>query len=110
MSSFYRAADVRGLDEPELAEHAARDLAIALDWKSEPDIHVARMQSWSDVIPRYGVGHDRSMARIERRLAAVAPGVRLAGSYTGGVSVEDCIARGRAVAAELLGTEPEGAR
>ena len=110
VSSFYRTADVRGLAEPELAAHAARDLAIALDWKSEPEILVARTQNWSDVIPRYGVGHDRSLALIERRLAAVAPGVHLAGSYTGGVSVEDCIARGRAVAGELLGTERGGAR
>ncbi|TDJ70725.1 MAG: protoporphyrinogen oxidase [Planctomycetota bacterium] len=110
VSSFYRTADVRGLAEPELAQHAARDLALALDWQAEPEIHVARTQHWSDVIPRYGVGHDRSMARIERRLAVVAPAVRLAGSYTRGVSVEECIARGRAVAGELLGTRREGAR
>ena len=60
------------------------------------------VQRWDDVLPQYAVGHRERVAAVEAELAREAPGLRIAGSYTGGASVDDVLARGQAIARELL--------
>ena len=84
----------------ELADDAMRevvceDLGRALGLAGEPV--VAEVLRWPRAIPQYEVGHGRYLAlaeEIEQRL----PGVVLAGSYRGGVSVPERIEAGAAAA------------
>lgn len=102
VTSFYASAELPHLGERELAEFAARDLQTALGLARAPAPVFARVLRWDGVIPRYASGHKDRMTDVERELASRAPGITLAGSYTGGVSVEQVVARGRAVARALL--------
>ena len=111
MSSFYPGDSVEGMTEAELIDLACRDLALALGERRTPRARVAEVVRWprsaSDaseqaVIPRYAPGHAARIARLERALAEHLPGVSIAGSYVGGLSVDQVIGRGRAVARRLL--------
>lgn len=55
---------------------------------------------WDEAIPQYNVGH---LDRLERATAVerILPGVFLAGSYRGGVSLGDCIQWGSETAARV---------
>jgi len=109
VSSFYSSATVEGLPDPELADLAARDLALALAAQRAPRVRTSRVERWEDVIPRYGPGHARLVERCERELERSLPEVALAGSWVAGVSVDQVIARGREVAAKLLAGQDAGA-
>ncbi|HVS01866.1 MAG TPA: protoporphyrinogen oxidase [Thermoanaerobaculia bacterium] len=75
------------------------DLARALGVRGEPLFrHLAR---WPRAIPQYEVGHGRVVEAV-RRLERRRPGLYVAGSFTGGVSVPDCVQRGGEVAARVL--------
>lgn len=102
VTSFYASADLPRGTERELASFAARDIATALGLARAPEPVFARVLHWDGVIPRYASGHKDRMTNVERELATHAPGLVLAGSYTGGVSVEQVITRGRTVARALL--------
>ena len=107
-SAIYRASDVSSLDEAALVERALGDLALACGNDAAPAPAVQRIVEWDDVIPSYGSGH---RARMERGLAALrehAPGLELAGNFTGGVSVDDCIAKGFACAESVAARIPAG--
>jgi protoporphyrinogen oxidase len=54
------------------------------------------------VIPRYEPEHDRRIAVLLEDLRDRQPGIHLGGAFTGGVSVGAVLARGRAVAREVL--------
>ena len=101
LSSFYAQSEVLGLDDRQAAALACEDLARALARSRVPRARTFDVRRWTDVIPRYAPGH---AGRIEELLRAAARvrGLHLAGSYVAGVSVEQVIARGRAVARELL--------
>ena len=103
VSSFYASVDVEGLDAPALARLACEDLARALGESRLPTPRVVETRRWRDVIPRYAPGHAARMEEVETRMRRDLPGLRLAGCYVAGVSVDDVIARGRAVAREILG-------
>jgi len=84
---------------------ARRDLVRSMDLRGELTLtHVAR---WPDAMPRYTVGH---LDRVQAARAALAatPGIVLAGASFGGVGLPDCIAQGRAAAAQVLGWLGEG--
>ncbi|MBK7878604.1 MAG: protoporphyrinogen oxidase [Planctomycetes bacterium] len=100
VTSFYRSSTATWPDA-EIAREAATDLARALRLSSVPTPVVSRVLRWKNVIPRYAPGHMLRMATLESELVRMAPGLHLAGSYAGGVSVEQVIARGRAVAHRL---------
>ncbi len=99
-SLFYPTASVKVLGEPELLVHATSELEQAT--RSRLTLVASLVQRHEGVIPRYSPGHAQRMAEFERELASRAPNLWLAGSYVAGVSVEDCIARGRAVARAIL--------
>jgi oxygen-dependent protoporphyrinogen oxidase len=92
---------VAASDEEVLAV-VRRDLERSLGVTAAPRVTV--VERWPRAIPQYEVGHGRFVARV-RELEARLPGLRLAGNFTGGVSVNDCVRRGREVAAGILGRE-----
>jgi oxygen-dependent protoporphyrinogen oxidase len=97
---FYPTAAVEHLGDADLAAFAHDELARVT--RVRPRLVTSLVQRWRDVIPRYAPGHAARIAEVERELRSRAPRLSLAGSYVGGVSVEDCIARGRSVAAGIL--------
>jgi oxygen-dependent protoporphyrinogen oxidase len=98
---FYSRSSLEGLDERARIEQAGRDLALALGWKATPRAIASRIWNWNEVIPRYSAGHRDRVDALQHSLRARAPGLHLAGPWVGGVSVEQVIACGRSVAAEL---------
>ena len=100
MSAVYRSADLEARDESGLVARAVRDLALA-GVANQPRVVVSRSQSWDAVIPRYGVGHAERMQSLVESLAQHCPGLHLAGTYLDGVSVEECLTRGRRIGREL---------
>lgn len=105
VTSFYKSDDVERMDENEISAQACRDLALALRRSTAPRPRVAIVQRWEDVIPHYAPGHAQRMRELLLALRESLPGVHLAASYVAGVSVDDVIARGRSVAAEILGDD-----
>lgn len=98
VACFYRWSDTPA-DAEETIALAGKELAASLGWNSPPDPRVARVIDWKDVIPQYAPGHAARLTRLHRTLDARLPGLRLAGSYVGGVSVDDVLRTGRAVGA-----------
>lgn len=101
VTSFFHADTVRGWPDTSIAELAARDLALAVDVPYP--IATSRVLHWNDVIPRYAPNHDRHMTDLVQHLARRAPGLRLAGSFLGGVAVDRVLAQGRALAKSISG-------
>jgi len=58
---------------------------------------------WRDAIPQYTVGHRDRMAASLRATEARWPGLTLAGSYLGGISLNDAAASGIAAVGRLQG-------
>ena len=102
LSSFYRESEVRGLDDRGAAALACEDLARGLLEPRAPRPRVVEVWRFTDVIPRYAPGHADAIAELLRRTAQTLPGAHFAGSFVAGVSVGEVIARGRAVAREIL--------
>jgi oxygen-dependent protoporphyrinogen oxidase len=102
LSSFYRESEVLGLDDRGSAALACEDLARALGEPRVPTPRVVDVRRYTDVIPRYGPGHSDAIAELVRASSRSLPGLHFAGSYVAGVSVGEVIARGRAVAKEIL--------
>ncbi|MBI5362695.1 MAG: protoporphyrinogen oxidase [Planctomycetes bacterium] len=102
VTSFYRADTVNAWAAADVAREATLDFSRALRLPRTPEPIVARVLRWEGVIPRYAPGHRDRIDALETELARSAPGMHLAGSYTGGVSVEQVIGRGRAVARRIL--------
>lgn len=105
VSSFYRGADVEKLDDAELVAVACADLALAIGATNAPRAPTHNIRRWSHVIPRYEPGHAARMSALEAELRRVLPGIELASSFIGGVSVDNVIAHGRAVARKILASE-----
>jgi oxygen-dependent protoporphyrinogen oxidase len=102
VTSFYRTDTVERWAAGTVAAEAAEDLRRALRMRAAPTPRVVDVLAWEGVIPRYAPGHRARNAELQRRLAGDAPGLRLAGCHTGGVSVDQVIARGRAIARSVL--------
>jgi oxygen-dependent protoporphyrinogen oxidase len=100
-ASAGRVDDVRIADlaDDELASAVHREVAAAMGLRGTPvEIRVNR---WPDSFPQYEVGHLERVERVERRLAADAPTLKLAGAALRGVGLATCIAGGRDAAARV---------
>jgi oxygen-dependent protoporphyrinogen oxidase len=86
-------------DDERLLAALLADLDRALGLRGAPV--VARLCRWPRAIPQYELGHGR-FVELARSLEATLPGLRLAGSYLGGVSLPDCADTGRRVGREIL--------
>lgn len=101
VTAFYPADWAQGTSPAERAQHAARELGQALGLARTPAAEFELALDWPTAIPQYEVGHAERIADLEAHLAARAPGLYLAGSYTAGVAVEQVLTRGREVAARI---------
>jgi len=102
VASIYRARDLAGLDDAAVIDRAGKDLAAALGHDATPAPCTSLVTRWNNVIPRYSIGYAQRMNDLVLALAVHLPGIDLAGSFVAGVSVEEVIARGRAVARAAL--------
>jgi oxygen-dependent protoporphyrinogen oxidase len=58
------------------------------------------LQRWPQAIPQYNLGHIARRQQIMEFLRS-QPGLYLAGNYLQGVSVPDCVSRGRQIATQI---------
>lgn len=96
-----RSGDIDGLSlsDAQLVELVRQQLQDLIGLSAAPEFaHVAR---WQDAMPQYRVGHLQRVHRVEARLAAKHPAVRLAGAGYHGVGIPDCIASAEAAAQDL---------
>jgi oxygen-dependent protoporphyrinogen oxidase len=105
VSSFFNTTDVEGLSDSDLAEEACVDLARAFRLRTPPRARVSFAQRWNDVIPRYSPGHADRVRDLLADMETHVSGIHLAGCYTAGISVDQVILRGRAVARALAEKE-----
>jgi protoporphyrinogen/coproporphyrinogen III oxidase len=87
------------LSEAEQVAMACRDLARLLDVRAEPAF-VLR-QPWSRAIPQYETGYGRVLETLGR-LEAEWPGLAVAGSVRGGISLGEALVSGFAAADALV--------
>ena len=80
-----------------LASMAFDELSSLLGITGDPSL--VRVFRWPRATPQYIVGHADRVKRIEERVAAL-PGLFIAGSGYRGTGIPDCIADGRATAAQ----------
>lgn len=86
------------LDDDELVGLVHRDLQTVLGIQGTH--RLLRLTRWPRAIPQYALGHAAKQVRIEALLDRW-PGLFLAGSYFGGISIEAGIARATARCAAL---------
>lgn len=109
ITSMFRGGDVADLVGDRLVDRALIELERALAGfrlthpespapAGAPRVVASLVQRWTHVIPRYAPGHERRMAQLIAGCERHLPGLHLAGSYVGGVSVDDRIRFGRQVA------------
>lgn len=114
ITAMYRGGDVADLIGDGLVDRAVVDLEKALigyrvthpdapDRSGRPRVVASRVQRWTGVIPRYAPGHAARMSALVRSVSRTLPGLHLAGTYRGGVSVDDRLCVGRDVAASVAG-------
>ncbi len=89
--------------EGELLQHALSALRRFAGLRADAEPLVQDLVRWPRAVPIYAPGHAARTARLTG-LAAALPGLTLAGTYLDGVSVNDCVARGIRVAAEIGAT------
>jgi oxygen-dependent protoporphyrinogen oxidase len=61
----------------------------------------SRIFRWPRSMAQYPVGHQKRMAELESRVAAI-PGLHLAGNAYQGIGIPDCIRMGRTAAEKIL--------
>ena len=86
------------LPDEELRSRAAAEVAAVLRVRTEPS--VGRIVRWTPALPVFGPGHRE---RVRSAVAALPPGIALAGASLGAVGVPDCIASGEEAARRLVG-------
>ncbi len=98
-----RTPDVISWSRDRLLTTTAGALRGLLGIKGEPSL--VDICPYPAAIPQYHVGH---ADKLERLSVVTAPlkGLRLAGNYLAGVSINDCIRLGKRVAQEVLDNQP----
>jgi oxygen-dependent protoporphyrinogen oxidase len=89
------------LDDDALVDVAVRELSAILCISQPPA--VARVYRWRRAGAQHEVGHRARVTELEARLAA-HPGLFVTGSGFRSVGIADCIADGREIAREVLGS------
>jgi len=87
------------LDDEKLIETVKGELKNIMGIRPDPDF--VRIYRWERAIPQYLVGHSAALDEIQKRMMAF-PGIFLAGNAYRGVSLNDCVANGYVVAAQIL--------
>lgn len=90
-----RHPELTELESTELIELVQASLKDILDIRGEPILKEVVIQRRA--IPQYTMGYHEKMESLEE-FEKKYPGLYLTGAFRGGVSVEDCIANGKATA------------
>ncbi|MES0371715.1 MAG: protoporphyrinogen oxidase, partial [Mariprofundaceae bacterium] len=90
--------------DEELVNRAMQDLKGLIGASGEPEF--VRVIRHAKGLPQYHLGHQRRLQVIDGQLRLL-PGLQLAGNYLDGVSVRDCIARGKTMADRIIGELPD---
>lgn len=98
VSAIYRTGP-EVADAGQALETAREDLRRGLGHEAGT-VEAHRIDTWRAVIPRYGVGHVERMEALHTALRRALPGLVPAGTWTGGVSVEDRLKTGLAAASQ----------
>ncbi len=101
-----RQPELAGLPDDELTAKVTADLTKLLGVSAPPTYR--RIVRWPRAIPQYNLGHGAMLGAIDAAERAW-PGLALAGSYRGGVSVPQCLATGRAAGRRALNLSPNAA-
>lgn len=102
---FYKSSHpafsaLRDLTEEELLRTAMKDIHQSLGLTAEP--LVSEVTDWSNSMPNYVITHPQTVEELEKKLAALYPGVLLAGCSYYGVGIPDCIENGQEAARRLM--------
>ncbi|HEY8038288.1 MAG TPA: protoporphyrinogen oxidase [Polyangiaceae bacterium] len=92
---------VLGQDDPSLVRLARGELRALMGIDAEPTL--ARVFRFDHASAQMRVGHLATMRAIHQRLAAVAPGLGIAGGGYDGVGIPDCIRQGEEAGRALVG-------
>ncbi len=109
ITAMFRGGAVAALAPDQLVDRAVVELEKALIGysathpdaparKGRPRVVASHIQRWTHVIPRYGPGHVPRLEALKVSAGRMLPGLHLAGSYTGGVSVDDRLKVGKEIA------------
>lgn len=93
VNAIYHTKTLAGLDADGAIQLAHEDLERGLGHKVGK-VSVARVRHWKGVIPQYAVGHAERMAELHATLRRALPSFVMAGTWHGGVSVEDRLTAG----------------
>ena len=94
-----RAPQVADWDDRRVVEETLRTLRPLVDLRAEPEM--VRIDRHLQALPLYYGAYEARMQAIAARLNQI-PGLHLEANYRGGVSVRDRLARGQAVANQIL--------
>ena len=95
-----RHPELTELEPNELVELAHTSLEKILSITGKPILNEVQIQKRA--IPQYTIGYSDKMKSLEE-VEKNYPGIYITGAYRGGVSVEDCIANGKATAVKISG-------
>lgn len=99
VSAIYRTTPELEAGEGAALRTALDDLERGLG-HAPGRVEAHRVDTWRAVIPRYGVGHVERMDALHTALRRAMPGLVPAGTWTGGVAIEDRFKTGLAAANE----------
>ncbi|MCA9520357.1 MAG: protoporphyrinogen oxidase [Myxococcales bacterium] len=91
--------DIAGLGADPIVQRAEAEVRELLEISEAA--RFSRVQRWARAIPQYTLGHDDRIARARNALTA-APGVTLAGSFVGGISVEQRVEAANKLAIQMI--------
>ena len=97
-----RAPQVADWDDKRLVDETLRTLRPLLDFKADPEM--VRIDRHLQALPLYHGAYQKRMQAINARLQQIS-GLHIEANYRGGVSVRDRLARGHAVANDILAAQ-----
>lgn len=96
------AAEVQNMGEEHLVRYAHDQLGLAIGRAAAGQVHTSVVARIDAAIPIYSIGHAERISALRRSIRRAMPNLEFAGSWLAGVSVNDCIASGKAAADAIL--------
>ncbi len=90
------------MPDDRLIDTVVKECMQLMGLTKSPDF--TRIFRWQEAIPQYNVGHMKIMGRLEKELSSL-PGLYVRCNWTGGVSLNDCIANSMKTAEDICAGE-----